>query len=163
MAIPLPFLSLRATSSVSLVSFFRDGGRAATTSRRGGNNGETPSIVLKSRRTNVRPNSSINLQVNQTASIPFPRWPRAFESIFLHPPARLPRPDSLAYIFMPAYAYICTGARVRRVDVYTNVLRCTDGNKEHALKCSRVSLSRLLHTQPPTRGEGFLTRARRRR
>lgn len=39
--------------------------RAATMSRRGGNNGKTLQLYWNPRRTNVRPNSSINLQVNQ--------------------------------------------------------------------------------------------------
>lgn len=46
---------------------------AATMSRRRGQQWQNPSIVLKSRRTNVRPNSSINLQVNQGYLFPYAR------------------------------------------------------------------------------------------
>lgn len=50
--------------------------RSEDLSPRADNNGEEASIVLKSRRTNARPNSSINLQVNQLAA---PRGQRARE------------------------------------------------------------------------------------
>lgn len=99
---------------------------------------QNPSIVLKSRRTNVRPNSSINLQVNQARPCPYtPGLSSGKEKkgIPLRPSARLPRSDGRVYI------------RVRRVCIYGLRPRdahadtaqvCTRPGIRNTLKCSRV-------------------------